>query len=156
MAKRRTMPTRRTTTFSKLRDSGAWVCCTQKTERWRIQKTLRNPARHGLASIHPVLIGEDSEPFRRFLKALTDELQPVGFMEIMLVEQIADASWRRRRITMLEQSLFDILRGEVKPEIKKKYDVINRQATLHLISCKDANDQLGKYYRYDARFERSF
>jgi hypothetical protein len=92
-----------------------------------------NAARHGLASIHPVLIGEDSEPFRRFLKSLTDELQPVGIMEIMLVEQMADASWRRRRITMLEQGLFDVLRGEVEPEIKKKYDVINQQATLHLI-----------------------
>jgi hypothetical protein len=115
-----------------------------------------NAARHGLASIHPVLIGEDYEPFRNFLKALTDELQPVGIMEIMLVEQIADASWRRRRVTMLEQGLFDILRGEVEPEIKKKYDVINQQATLHLITCKDSSGQLEKYYRYDARFERSF
>jgi hypothetical protein len=103
-----------------------------------------------------VLIDEDFEPFRRFLKSLTNELQPVGIMEIMLVEQMADASWRRRRITMLEQGLFDILRGQVEPKIKKQYDVINRQATLHLISCEDAKDQLGKYYRYDSRFERSF
>jgi hypothetical protein len=115
-----------------------------------------NAARHGLSSFHPVLIDEDYEPFEEFLKALTDELQPVGIIEIMLVEQIADASWRRRRVTMLEQGLFDILRGVVEPEIKKKYDVINRQATLHLITCKDSSNQLEKYYRYDARFERSF
>ena len=71
-----------------------------------------NAFKHGLSAAHPVLVElEDEAEFNQYHQALIDELQPVGIMELMLVDQIADSYWRRQRIINLEVGLFDTARA---------------------------------------------
>src|SRR3954447_626609 len=118
-----------------------------------------NAFEHGLSAAHPVLIElEDEAEFDQYHEALIDELQPVGIMELMLVDQIADAYWRRQRIINLEVGLFDIVRLKIADDVKATFAEIANGALTHVVATTDAreDDMLGRYYRYDARFERSF
>ena len=118
-----------------------------------------NALKHGLAAEHPVLKRlEKLSGFNKYLDQLRQELQPVGIMEHMLVDQIADAYWRRQRIVKLEIGMFETNSAERKDHIEENYDFMSPEALLHLLAEYDAKgpDMLGRYYRYDARFERSF
>ncbi len=118
-----------------------------------------NALKHGLAAHHPVIPAlEDNDDFNTCLNDLRQELNPVGLMEHMLVNQIADAYWRRQRIIVLEQGLFESVRCEVEPRMNQDYVDLTKAALLNGIAARDARgeDMLGRYYRYDVRFERSF
>ena len=118
-----------------------------------------NALTHGLAAEHPVLKRlEKLSDFNKYLDQVRQELQPVGIMEHMLVDQIADAHWRRQRIVKLEIGMFETNSAERKDHIEENYDFMSPEALLHLLAEYDAKgpDMLGRYYRYDARFERSF
>ncbi len=65
-----------------------------------------NALKHGLLSreiVNPVLEGRDRRAeFDRMLERLTEELQPVGPLEGMMVEEIAACYWRLRRVVQYE------------------------------------------------------
>lgn len=118
-----------------------------------------NALKHGLSAQHPVLSGlEKVSDFDKYLDLLRQELQPVGIMEHMLVDQIADAYWRRQRIIRLEAGMFDINNAKLADDFDEKFNSLSAKGLLHLLAEHDAQrfDMLGRYYRYDARFERSF
>jgi len=117
-----------------------------------------NALKHGLSAEHPVLSLEELSVFEEYLAQLRQEFQPIGIMEQMLVDQIADAYWRRQRIVCLEVGLFDTNNANLKERIEETYTGVNSDALLHLLAEHDAKgpDMLGRYYRYDAHFERSF
>jgi hypothetical protein len=66
----------------------------------------RNAVRHGLLSREILLPGEDEDALRELNERLRDELQPVGEMESLLVEQIVTAYWRLRRLGRVEAGIF--------------------------------------------------
>ena len=118
-----------------------------------------NALKHGLSAQHPVIPDlEKQSDFDQYLNQLHNELQPVGIMEQMLVHQIADAYWRRQRIVNMETGMFDINNDKLKSYFEKTFESLTAGDTLHTIAEFDARqvDMLGRYYRYDARFERSF
>ena len=57
---------------------------------------------HGILSGHLLLPDEDSGQWLELLERLMTELQPVGTMEQILVERIAVAVWRQRRLVRVE------------------------------------------------------
>ena len=65
-----------------------------------------NAVKHGLLSEQVVLPGEDAEALRELSEHLRSELQPVGYMESMLVERIIAAYWRLRRLGRVEAGIF--------------------------------------------------
>ena len=118
-----------------------------------------NALKHGLSAQHPVVSSlEKLNDFNKYLDELRQELQPVGIMEHMLVEQIADAYWRRQRIIQMETGLFEVGQVERKKYIEDTFTELEAGDVLHIIAEFDARaaDMLGRYYRYDTRFERSF
>lgn len=70
----------------------------------------KNSTKHGLlASALLISKGEgaeDAAKFDSFLSALRCDLSPVGTLEETLVEQIAVAFWRKRRVLRCEAELF--------------------------------------------------
>lgn len=62
----------------------------------------RNATRHGLLSSRLLLDDESPDEFDRLLSDLCDCLRPVGLMEATLVERIAIAIWRQRRLVQAE------------------------------------------------------
>ena len=61
-----------------------------------------NALKHGVLSRHTVLAHEDGAEFGDLLAALVTEHQPSGPTETHLVEELAGAIWRKRRVLQAE------------------------------------------------------
>ena len=65
-----------------------------------------NALRHGLLSREVLLPGEDGEALGELGERLGAELQPVGELENLLVDRVAAAVWRLRRLGRVEAGIF--------------------------------------------------
>ena len=65
-------------------------------------KVRFNAMKHGVLSRHTVLAHEDGAEFGNLLAALAEEHQPAGPTETHLVEELAGAIWRKRRVLQAE------------------------------------------------------
>ena len=61
-----------------------------------------NALKHGVLSQHTLLAHEDGAEFGGLLAALVEEHQPAGPTETHLVEELAGAIWRKRRVLQAE------------------------------------------------------
>jgi hypothetical protein len=66
----------------------------------------RNALKYGLLAEEVLLPGEDEDAFRELSEHLRAELQPVGYMENMLVERIIATHWRLHRLGRVEAGIF--------------------------------------------------
>jgi hypothetical protein len=112
-----------------------------------------NALRHGLTAQTTVLPNESPEEFQELLDAFLAEYQPAGPTETLLVEQMAMASWRLRRMRALETGLFALRMSQLPRD--------ENAATLHPSSRAYAYDASGSraiesLSRYETRIERSF
>jgi len=64
-----------------------------------------NALKHGLQAEHVVIPGEDPEEFEALLSSLEEDYQPVGSREGLLVERIADYTWRLQRARLMETAI---------------------------------------------------
>ncbi len=65
-----------------------------------------NALKHGLLSQEVVLPGEDEAALKELAERLLVELQPVGVLEAVCVEEIMAAVWRLRRLRRVEAGIF--------------------------------------------------
>jgi hypothetical protein len=70
------------------------------------QRSSRNALRHGLTARTAVLDSEDPEAYQHHSRNFFDEYQPANQTETELVQELADTSWRLKRIPILEANLF--------------------------------------------------
>jgi hypothetical protein len=70
----------------------------------------RNATRHGLLSAKLFLDDEDPAEFQNLLGELWRSLNPVGSMEVILVERIAVTVWRQRRLIGAETASLSLAR----------------------------------------------
>jgi hypothetical protein len=68
-------------------------------------KSSRNSLRHGLSAKSILLPAESREQFQILLDAHIQQFQPANDVEMDLVEAMAVARWRLRRIWAIETSL---------------------------------------------------
>jgi hypothetical protein len=66
-----------------------------------------NATKHGHLSREVLLPGEDEQALKELDENLRAELQLVGELENLLVDQIVAASWRLRRLRRVEAGMFD-------------------------------------------------
>ena len=76
-----------------------------RTEVGKRRSSL-NALRHGLTARSAVLPTEDAVAYETHCRAFHDEYQPATPTETQLVAELADTSWRLRRIALLEAGLF--------------------------------------------------
>lgn len=76
--------------------------------RSRKQRSSLNALRHGLTARTAVLLTEDRAAFDRHCRGFFDEYQPATPTDNHLVQELADTSWRLRRIPLLEANLLTI------------------------------------------------
>ena len=69
-------------------------------------KSSRNSLRHGLSAKSVLLPAESHEQFQLLLDAHIQQFHPANPVEMDLVEAMAVARWRLRRIWAIETSLF--------------------------------------------------
>jgi hypothetical protein len=70
------------------------------------RRSSQNALRHGLTSRTAVLASEDQAAYESHCRKFADEYQPANATETELVQELADSSWRLRRIPLLESDLF--------------------------------------------------
>jgi hypothetical protein len=68
------------------------------------ETTRFNALRHGVLSKHTVLPWEDEAEYETLLQSLVDEYHPEGPTEEHLVEELAGAIWRKRRLRVGEKA----------------------------------------------------
>jgi hypothetical protein len=112
-----------------------------------------NALRHGLTAQTTVLPNENPEEFQELLDAFFAEYQPAGPTETLLVEQMAMATWRLRRMRALETGLFNIRMSQLsRDEDAAALDPRSR-AFAYDASGSRSIETLS---RYETRIERSF
>ena len=82
-----------------------------------------NALKHGLFAKHLILEGESQEEYHQLLNGLISSLNPVGVLEILLVEKIAIATWKQIRLTRAESASIELGR---RMEIKENRDTIGK------------------------------
>ena len=101
------------------------------------QRSSQNALQHGLLAKHPVIPGEDPVQYQHKLDQLRDDIRPVNALEDDLVEQIADASWRLKRIARIQaavaQRRIEMAGGEKQNLGKEEFDALDPNETLRLI-----------------------
>ena len=66
------------------------------------ERSSRNSLRHGLTARSAVLPSEDRDTFDQHCRQFLEEYQPTTATETHLVQELADTSWRLRRVPLLE------------------------------------------------------
>ena len=71
-------------------------------------RSAANAMTHGVLSRNLLLPDEDEAEWQELLTRLVTELQPVGTLEQILVERIAVAAWRQRRLVRVETARIQV------------------------------------------------
>jgi hypothetical protein len=143
----------------------------------------QNAVKFGFFARNPVLPGESETEYTEFRTKLITSLNPVGAVEIMLSESIADAAWRLRRFPLVETGLFavhfcqdqgnvasgDAIHRIFHPDEPEEGDEEDTQAAARIASNSPENalgraflhDSMGpgafaRLSRYEATIRRSF
>ncbi len=81
-------------------------------------KSKQNAVKHGIFSKVLLFPGESPAEFESLLNGLRDDLQPVGTLEINIVDEIAILQWRKRRLLIAEGA--EIQKGRVFLELDQE------------------------------------
>jgi hypothetical protein len=121
-------------------------------------KSSRNSLRHGLSAKSVLLPAESHEQFQLLLDAHIQQFQPANPVEMDLVEAMAVARWRLRRIWAIETSLLG-------PELERRAEDMDEEFTemsaddrLAWVFQKlaDNNQSLSLLARYEGNLNRAF
>ena len=124
-----------------------------KTDQGK-QRCSQNALKHGLRSKHPVIPGEDPIEYQHKLDQLRADIRPVNSLEDSLVEQIADTSWRLKRLSRIEAAIgrYEIERSAAKSHNAGKDD----EQILGNAFIGYSLDNLTRLARYEAQLSRRY
>jgi hypothetical protein len=88
------------------------------------KNSSRNALKHGITAESFVLPGESEPAFAELLQAHRDTYHPSNPVEMDLVETMALARWRLRRIATLESNLYENELVLCRKEIDEEFDAI--------------------------------
>jgi hypothetical protein len=125
-----------------------------KTEVGKV-RSRRNAWKHGLTAQAITIAGEDPHDFEILRQQLWDDYQPVPGMECVLVDRLAEQTWRLRRAPVFEAALIEAQCAEVDHDpIAAPFGVAkdegNIRLALALIRDSRHYDTLGKLSRHEA------
>jgi hypothetical protein len=106
-----------------------------------------NALQHGLLSQHVCLPDEEEAALIALGKKLRHALQPVGELELVLVDRIVTALWRLRRVVTMETDVIEHYRNLER--------MSQRAGTLGEAMLHDHGDRFSRILRYEITYERS-
>ncbi len=116
-------------------------------------KSSLNAVKTGLTGRTVLLPSEDAAEYERYILAYEKELQPVGQIEVDLVQSIANTTWRLKRIPALEMSIFAQGRLEFSNSFDK-HDPSLRSNMIELQTFITYEKQLRNLQLQEARLAR--
>jgi hypothetical protein len=117
-----------------------------------------NALKHGLLAEEVLLPGEDEEALRGLSEHLRAELQPVGYLEDLLVERIIAAYWRLRRLGRVEAGIFTYKYYGTLSEALEMEAMQEANTTMlghTFVSDANQGNAFSKLSRYETAIERS-
>jgi hypothetical protein len=120
-------------------------------------RSSANSRRHGLTA--SVLIdGESDEHFQLLLTDFMDQFQPQTGVETDLVEVMAIARWRLRRLLAIETNLFEIEMVRRRKQIDADFTGMDHEDRLAFAFQKmsDNGNSLSLLIRYEGSINRSY
>ena len=121
-------------------------------------RSSANSRRHGFTSRSILLVGESARNFRRLRTDFMDQFQPQSGVEANLVQVMAIASWRLRRLLGIETHLFDLELTTREEQIDDQFEDVSRNDRLAFVFQKlaDSGNALPQLIRYEAALNRSY
>jgi hypothetical protein len=118
----------------------------------------RNATRHGLTSSAVVLPGESAETFEALNQAFIDHFQPRTAVEAELVQTMAIARWRLRRLTSVETNLYTNRAIERKINLDRELPESTEDQRLAWLfkNLSDNSPVLPLLIRYESTLTRTF
>jgi len=118
------------------------------------RKVAANAVKHGLSGAHIIILGEDPAQYDALLADFQADLHPSGITESLLVEQIAQAQWKLKRIAQMEIRLFAPSR-DLLSHLPPDTDPLNIAAHL-FYNDSEANQSILKLSRYESAARRAY
>ncbi len=117
-----------------------------------------NAVRHGLTAGTVVLTNESPNLFRLVFDSYIEHFQPVGHVELDLVEEMAVAKWRQRRMWGIESAQIDLQLERQKPKLKEEFDKIDEvvNTSIAFQTLGDKSNVLMLMHRYETRMCRIY
>ena len=119
------------------------------------QRSSQNAIKHGLCALDPLIPGEDPDAFQEHFCEMEQDLKPATAIESNLVEQIADVSWRLKRLSRIEAAVltaFYDATAEQPLNQGNNTDQLLGKALAH----HDRLDALNRLSRYEAQLSRRY
>ncbi len=119
------------------------------------QRSSQNALKHGLCALDPLIPGEDPDAFQQHFCEIELDLQPATAIESNLVEQIADVSWRLKRLSRIEAAVitaFYDATAEQPLNQGNDTDQLLGKALAH----HNRLDALNRLSRYEAQLTRRY
>jgi hypothetical protein len=85
------------------------------------KKSSMNAVTHGLSSASVVLRKESLEDYQEMLDAYTEQFQPANQAEFHLIEEMAAAKWRQRRLWDIEAHFLELEIVKQTEKLDQKY-----------------------------------
>src|SRR5277367_4588650 len=120
-------------------------------------RSSANSRRHGLTA-SALLDGDSDEHFRLLLADFMDQFQPQTGVETDLVEVMAIARWRLRRLLAIETHQFDLEMIRRQEEIDEDFTGMSHNDRLAFVfqQLSDTGNSLALLIRYEASINRSY
>jgi hypothetical protein len=128
-----------------------------KTPEGRARSSA-NSRRHGLTADTLLVSGESHDQFQLLLQDYVDQFHPATGVEMELVEAMAYARWRIRRLLALETNLFDNEIVRSSKAIDKEFNNMDVYARLGWVFQKlaDGGQAIALLIRYETSLNRSY
>lgn len=111
-----------------------------------------NAIKHGLLSKEVLVNGEDEKILLALNMDIYEQFQPVGPIEIMLVDRIASNLWRLRRALYVEKETMNWYQTDIDPfPLGQDEEQQDRQSIKNMLS----NESIETILRYETTIERS-
>ena len=123
-------------------------------------RSSANSRRHGLAGAAILMDGESAEDFQLLRADFINQFHPQTAVEADLVDVMAIARWRLRRLLAIEAHLFDLEILESKDQIKRRsrMKVMEQEDRLAYVfqSLADNGNSLTLLLRYEGSLNRTY
>ena len=119
-------------------------------------RSSRNSTVHGLTGKSPILPGEDPADLLDLAEGYRADLKPDGYVEEDLVERMAIATYRLRRIARIEVGYFNLrLRYNPMPEQLNQDGRADPLAFAYHFDCSE-EQVFDRLSRYESRIQRDY
>jgi hypothetical protein len=120
------------------------------------RKSSMNAIKHGLTAQTLVLPNEDPDEYRQMLDSYVQHFQPVGQIELDLIQEMAAAKWRQERLWAVETEFLAQKMQEQEARLDTEYPAQEIARLTLAFRALAATDCLSSISRTEARLERAY